>query len=100
MDEKSLKATDEILLARPRSCPTDPAISEKLERGEFIKTENGGKFLPNWAKLPLSIIAVITIIAIIARVGTLFFISPIAALVVVAAIVVCLIMFGDIADGP
>ena len=94
------EATDEILLAGSRFRPTDPAFSKKLKQGKFIKTENEEGFLPNWAKLFLSIVVMVAIIAMIIGVDILFFISPMATLVVVAAILVCLIVLGAIVDGP
>ena len=91
---------DEILLASSGSSPTDLAFSEKLRRGEFIKTnENEGGSLPNWARQLLSIVTIIVIIVTIVGLCVLFFIDPMATLIIVAVIMVCLIMLAAMIDG-
>lgn len=92
---------DEILLGSSGSSPVDPAFWKKLEQGESIRTdESEESFLPDWIKPFLFIIAIITIIAVIIGLCALFFISPMATLIIVAMLIMNLIMLGFIVDGP
>ena len=94
-------ASDEILLGSSGSSPVDSSFWKKLEQGGSIRTnESEESFLPNWVKPFLSIIAIIAIIAMTIGLCVLFFINPIATLIIVAILIVSLIMLGLVMDGP